>query len=99
MTKKKLDALQQIFGCYFHQDWSTEFDSDEDAFRAMTASEPREKILSGMEEIDALLAASLSDVELKDILTEEVGCYFNPGSESLTYREWLMRARKRLAEV
>ncbi|WP_196248108.1 contact-dependent growth inhibition system immunity protein [Ralstonia solanacearum] len=52
-----------------------------------------------MEEIDALLAASLSDVELKDILTEEVGCYFNPGSESLTYREWLMRARKRLAEV
>ncbi|MHA6893540.1 contact-dependent growth inhibition system immunity protein [Ralstonia pseudosolanacearum] len=99
MKNEKLSVLKQLLGCYFHQDWMDEFNSDEDVLRAISISEPKEAILAGVAEIDDLLVAQISEVDLKIILTETVGCYFDPGSERLTYQQWLMRVRQKLAQV
>jgi hypothetical protein len=99
MTYKNLDALAQLFGCYFHQDWADEFDSDEAAFQAITASESKEQLLAGVREIDALLAASLPESELRSLMTGPAGCYFDPGLEGLTYQQWLKRARQKFAQA
>ena len=99
MTYNNLEALGQLLGCYFHQDWPDEFDGDESAFQAIVDSEPKEQLLAGVREIDALLAASLPESELGMLLTERAGCYFDPGSVGLTYEQWLKRVRQKLAEV
>lgn len=97
MTHDRLETLGQLLGCYFHQDWPSEFDSDEVAIQAIVDSEPKEKVLAGVREIDALLAASLSDAEIRTLMIETAGCYFDPGSVGMSYSEWLMRVRQKFA--
>ncbi|MHA6824099.1 contact-dependent growth inhibition system immunity protein [Ralstonia pseudosolanacearum] len=99
MEKDKLKLIKQLLGCYFHQDWMAEFDSGEDAFRAISVSEPKEMILDCVAEIDNILVAQLSEGELRILLAETLGCYFDPGSEQLTCQQWLMQVRKKLAQV
>lgn len=41
MTYQNLEALAQSLGCYFHQDWIDEFDSDEAAFKVIVDSQPK----------------------------------------------------------
>ena len=36
-----LEASHQLLGCYLHQDWADEFDSEAAAIEAMIVSEPR----------------------------------------------------------
>ena len=93
MTFEKLNALEQLLGCYLHQDWLDEFDDDAAALRAILESEPKEQIAAGVGEIDALLAAELFENDLRTILVDQVGCYFDPSSEGLTYKQWLGRVR------
>lgn len=85
MTHKKLDPLRQLLGGYFHQDWTEEFDSDASAFQSIIESEPKEQLAAGVDEIGALLAASLPEGDLTAILIGQVGCYFDPSSEGITY--------------
>ncbi|KPC52528.1 contact-dependent growth inhibition system immunity protein [Amantichitinum ursilacus] len=99
MTYQNIEALGQLLGCYFHQDWTDEFDSDEAAFQVIVDSEPKERLLAGVKEIDALLAASLPEDELRSLMAESAGCYFDPGSEGLTYEQWLKRARQKFAQA
>lgn len=96
MTIKKLDALEQLLGCYLHQDWLDEFDDDAAALQAIIESEPKQQIAAGVDEIDVLLAAELPEKELRTILVDQVGCYFDPSSEGLTYKQWLGRVRSAL---
>lgn len=90
---KKYDALGQLLGCYLHQDWGDEFRSDAATLQAIIESEPKERITAGIAEIDTLLAAALPESELRAFLVDEIGCYFDPGSEELTYEQWLDRVR------
>lgn len=99
MTYENLEALGQLLGCYFHQDWTDEFDSDEAAFQVIVDSEPKERLLAGVKEIDALLAASLPEDELRSLMAGPAGCYFDPGSEGLTYEQWLKRVRQKFAQA
>ena len=86
---KDLQALSQLFGSYFHQDWIEEFDTDVAAVQAMVESEPCEARASASNELHGLLSSDLSEAELAIIMTDDVGCYFDPGSKGQTYREWL----------
>lgn len=86
-------VLAQLLGCYLHQDWSEEFDSDIAALQAARDCEPQEHVMAGVAELDSLLAGEFSDEELRAILVREIGCYFNPGSTGLTWKDWLGRAR------
>jgi hypothetical protein len=96
MTHITTDSLAQLLGCYFHQDWPDEFNDDNEALNALIESEPEEKIAEGVMEIDRLLRAGLTDDKLRAILTDQVGCYFEPASERLDYVQWLHRVRNTL---
>jgi len=98
MTYEKLDSLGQLLGCYFHQDWSQEFENDQDAIDAILAAEPKENVESSVGELDVLLARPLDEEELRAILIGEVGCYFDPASLGISYRQWLSRVRDELAK-
>lgn len=93
MTFEKLYALEQLLGCYLHQDWLDEFDDDAAALQSILEAEPKDQVAAGVGEIDALLNADLAEIELRTILVDQVGCYYNPGSEGLTYKQWLGRVR------
>jgi len=84
-----LEASTQLFGSYLHQDWAEEFDTVAAAVRAMMESEPKGALAAAAIEIRRLLSSDLSDAELAGIMTDEVGCYFDPRSKGKTYREWL----------
>lgn len=94
-----MKALEQILGCYFHQDWIDEFESDEAALRAIIESETTEQIRSGVKGIDELLASGLPEDQLKAILIDKAGCYFDPGAIGITYETWLKKVRNDFAQA
>lgn len=93
MKASKYEVLMQLFGCYLHQDWTDEFDSDIAALQAARDCEPQEHIMAGVAELDSLLARAFSEEELRAILEGENGCCFSPCSRGLSWKDWLGRAR------
>ena len=93
MNSDELHALKQLLGCYFHQDWPDESGDDASALQAILQSEPKERVDAGIAELDGLLTAALTEQELRTTLIDQVGCYFEPSSEGLTYKQWLDRVR------
>jgi len=96
LTHTNLDALRQLLGCYFHQDWPDEFDSDVAVAIAMVTNEPAELIAKGILEIDSLLRGGFGEDELRTMVIEQTGCCFEPMSEELGYTQWLHRLRGNL---
>lgn len=94
-----MNFLEQILGCYFHQDWTDEFENTETVIRAIIELEPTENILSVVREIDDLLGSGNSESQLKEILVGKVGCYFDPNSIGMTYGVWLGKLRNEFAQV
>ena len=93
---QSLEALKDTFGPYFHQDWVDEFGTDEEATRTMINDVPKEDFDKTMAELKGLLSTNMSDLELRVIMTNEIGCYFDPSSKGQTYREWLGSVLKQL---
>lgn len=98
MMHEKIENLAQLLGGYFHQDWADEFDSDETALQAIIDSETTDQIRAGVEELERLLADTRSEIELRDFLINEVGCYFDPESQGISYEQWLKKVRGIFAE-
>jgi CdiI immunity protein len=98
MTRKKLSVLNQLPGSYFHPDWLDEFESDDSALRSITESEPAMRLVAGVNEIDLVLAAALPEEELRAVLVNELGCYFDPASKRLSSEQWLKHVRERFAQ-
>ncbi len=86
MSFNKTSALEQLLGCYFHQDWASEFDDDVAAFQAIILAESQEMIAEGLGEINILLATELSENDLRKMLVDQIACYFDPSSDGLTDR-------------
>jgi CdiI immunity protein len=93
MTLQKYEVLYQLLASYFHQDWVVEFDNEEEGLQAIIDSEPKEKLIAGPKEIDALLSKGLSDQELNQFLSNELECHFNPASLGLSTEFWLKQVR------
>jgi hypothetical protein len=98
MTIEEFGALSDLLGCYFHQDWPEEFDNDMSALQAILDSEPGALRNAGVREIVSLLASARSEDELRDVLVNSCGCYFEPDSRHITYREWLQQVHDKLME-
>lgn len=89
----KLDAVKQLLGSYFHQDWVDEFDSEASALQAIVDLEPKDQISAALKEMDEILAGQDSDKKMAETLMDGAGCYFEPASLGLTNRQWLERVR------
>jgi CdiI immunity protein len=99
MMHKNLEALKLLLGCYFHQDWPDEFSDEVAALEAVIRSEPEDQLAAGVDEITNLLVAQISENDLRAILIDQVGCYFDPSSEGISYVQWLERVRGRFAKA
>lgn len=69
------------------------------ALQSIVEAEPKEQISAGIAEIDALLSVPLTEGELRTILIDKAGCYFDPTSLGITYQQWLKRVREEFARV
>lgn len=94
MNSQNIDVLGQLLGCYFHQDWPDEFKNADQAIQAIVEGEPREQLIVGAKAIEELLEVKRSDADWRTIMTDKIGCYFDPESEGLTYAAWLRKVRE-----
>lgn len=93
MTANQFPELSDLLGSYFHQDWHDEFNSDDEAVKAIAAGESSERLKSVAEEIDALLHVGLTSEALRSVATIELGCFFEPQSRGLSWEQWLRHVK------
>lgn len=87
---EKYPSFAYFLRCYLNHDFEIFFGSAEGALAAYRNSESREEQLQMKEEVQHLLALSLTEDELQDILLNEIDCsYFYPNEWSSS-KEWLM---------
>ena len=84
------EVLDQFFGAYFHQDWVDEHASADEVVRLFVRDMDKapERVRETADAIDQLVASSPDEESLRTAL-DRYGCYYLPGADGLTYREWL----------
>lgn len=87
--KYDLASSSLLLSAYLHQDWVDEFENVSDAIGDIVKSEPTPILHRAAEELRDLLAAPLSDANLQEIMTDDIGCYFAPSSIGQSYHRWL----------
>lgn len=81
-------ALQQLFGSYFHQDWTLESKTPEQAVsRFLDSCEPA-TASQAAGDLAELLHGVRREAVLRAAL-ERLGCYFEPSSAGHSWRTWL----------
>lgn len=78
----------QLLGAYFNQDWSDDFETDDDVIKALSMSEPLEFINRLTEDLQLMISIGASDDEITQTL-HDAECYFDPESINLTPRDWV----------
>ena len=87
--KEKYPSLSYLLRCYFNQDFEVLFGNADETLAAYKATETAEERLQMKAEIDRLLALSLSDDELQDILLNKIDCSYYYPNEWSSSEEWL----------
>jgi contact-dependent growth inhibition (CDI) system CdiI-like immunity protein len=87
------DALWTLFGAYLHQSFDLEYKDVWAAVRAYRSEGSPSQVESAIEQVDRLLKGLRTEEELRHAV-EELGSYYYPPSEGLTYRDWLTRVEK-----
>lgn len=99
MNTGQIDALIQMLGGYLHQDWTLQFESEEEAIQAMLNDSEAVRIAEGMRGIDELISGQYSEEEVEDFVYGRIGCYFDPQSIGLSYLSWLRRVREKMGST
>jgi hypothetical protein len=92
----KYQNLEELLGCYFHQDWTSDDDSAPAVVERYLSEWPSDGVLAVVDEIGQLLREIKSEDDLRKVVMK-LGCYYEPGADALTYREWLASVSERLA--
>ncbi|EOZ4638493.1 TPA: contact-dependent growth inhibition system immunity protein [Enterobacter cloacae] len=87
--REKYPSLTYLLRCYFNQDFEVLFGNADETFAAYKATETVEEQLQLKSEIDYLLALSLSDDELQDILLNQMDCNYYYPNEWPSSEGWL----------
>lgn len=93
MISMTLTNIRNLIAGYFHEDWRLEATSHEDAVRQFVEREPSDCVADARAELDALLAASISDAELRALVIGKWGSGYDPELEARTIRNWLEEIR------
>ena len=91
-----MKALKYLMGAYFHQDYDMDGGTSADTVRSFT-HERTDLVQSCVADIDALLAQSLPEGELRSTL-HGWGCDYYPGDSDQAHRDWLSAVRAQLTE-
>jgi hypothetical protein len=84
-------------GGYFHEDWQRDDPTPQDVIRRFGELESKERASEVVKEIDALMAAGLSETELRDFVLDEMGSSYDPEADHFSTVEWLRQTRDFLA--
>lgn len=80
--------LHHLIGGYFHQDWSSDGETDGEVVRFYCRMEKRESLQGAVADIDRLLRMAESEDRLLQIL-RQLGCAYRVTSA----RDWLQQVR------
>ena len=97
MAETKFPMLAQFLGAYFHQDWLLEDANSGTIIQQYICDESPVVVNKVIQELDQLLSFSLSDAELRDVVFNVLGCYYEPEAGK-SMKEWLQWVRSTLAE-
>lgn len=92
----KYKNLEEFLGCYFHQDWASDDESASAVVERYLSEWPSDGVLAVVDEIEQLLKETKSEDDLRKAVMK-LGCYYEPGADALTYRQWLASVGERLA--
>lgn len=71
-----------------------EGDSPDEIVRRFVEQEPEEQVAGAREELARLLASVISDSDLRRVLLEDLGSYFDPQQVGLSVRDWLKHVHR-----
>jgi HD superfamily phosphohydrolase YqeK len=93
--EKLYPKLKYFFSAYFHQDWKVVYDwqGEKPSFQAVVHdfknSNPKETVVKVIQELEQLLKQDLTEDDLSEILSNQLGSEIYVSGLGLTYREWL----------
>lgn len=93
---KNYPELHDFFGAYFHQDWTAEHETPEEVINAFLAESGVENIQLVQQELNALLAQSKEESELRGYLLQELSCYYSYWNAWESGESWLRHIVNRL---
>jgi len=99
MSSTDYPDLEQFLGCHFHQDWDLDFDNWVAGVSQFLSNWPPQFVLAVRKELNRLLARGLEDQELGRLLLCELGCYYDPTPDGISYTEWLCQIRDQLEKA
>jgi CdiI immunity protein len=82
--------LEEFLGTYFHQDWREDSATATGVVERYVAEWPSDEIRSAAKELQHLLTETPTEDRLADA-TRQLGSYYNPEADGLSYRDWLQK--------
>ncbi|MCB0896990.1 MAG: hypothetical protein H6529_07155 [Nocardioides sp.] len=90
-----LEALGQLFGAYFHQDWDLDNSDEWEVLESFMRTEPRRARMLP-DEIDSVLSTIDTEEQLKSLVIDQLGAYYLADVDGGTYRAWLQEIADRV---
>ena len=103
--------LDQLIGCYFHEDFIDDYGSPEGAIDAMLHGVPEQNepprstksLRQGLRELEEFIEFARDYLrkhpeEEEDVVLDMFGCRYNTYADGLTPLQWLEHLRKRIRE-
>jgi hypothetical protein len=98
MKKEHFPNLEFLFSAYFHEDWQLDKSSPAENVRWFVEREPPEKVTGARRELDAILKTSMTDQELRSLVVESLGSYYDPMLTGKSMRTWLQEIDEGLCD-
>lgn len=92
------ELLKQFFGVYFHEDWNVEAKDPKEIVAMYVADITEDHRRTVGRAILEYTDHVADDAELEEKLFSELGCYYAPGADGLTARDWLKMVAAQLLE-
>jgi hypothetical protein len=93
MKQERFPAMSQLLGAYFHQDWMLLNSDGAEVVRSIVAETSPDYLSQAAHEIDELLDLRLTEDELAQLFYPELGIYFIPSVDGISYSDWLRSVR------
>lgn len=91
----KYPNLHQFFGAYFHQDCFVDSPTATAVVELYAREWPADGVKAATRELRELLSSTTAEAELATTV-DELGCYYIPSADGLTYRAWLSQVVRML---
>jgi len=90
MTASDVAELRSFFSGYFHEDWELDASEPDEVISQFLRSGPSSNEVDRIvAQIGRYLDAGKDDAAIERGLLEELGCYYLPGADGMSARDWL----------